>query len=158
MESFYFDGSPLVNKWLFENGQFKLINFMSNGYPYYAIKFDSLGQKISENGYVFSGDLIHNQPLDSISINSDFEIKIKAVSFRGYSTRIEIALFDSKNNVVDIIDSLPINNYLASFNWKFKDSIVHKIGIAGELKNSTTMAVIKRDTIYRTIKVIPRSL
>lgn len=151
-DNLYSDGNVILNKVYYKNGQVKIINFFFKKTPFYGIKYDSLGKKIFEKGVVFY-DLKCNQNLDSVKLKSRIEIMIPVVSLPEYSTNIQVAKFNESNEVIDVSESLPIKKYIAIYKTEFSKAGLHKLGIAGELKDSFGK-VIRRDTAYQRIMVI----
>jgi hypothetical protein len=152
-ENYYQDNKVRVGKFFDSSGRVSLINFYDGDRAFYAISYDSIGKKIKESGVVFAYNFESNQKLDSVKVNKLFEIKIPVVILPQYITNIEIARFNSRNELYEVIDSIPINNYFALFKTLFKETGLQKIGIAGELRE-TNGKVIKRDTLYQRINVI----
>lgn len=88
-----------------------------------------------------------NQRLNSIKVNSTVEISFPIVYMPEYVTKIEIAKFNTHDEVYEILDSIPVRPYIAKFRTKFSDTGAQKMGIAGELRNREGK-IIKRDTLY----------
>lgn len=152
-ENFYYYDRLIASNFFYPNGRIRLINFYDNDLAFYAIKYDSLGKKIGEKGVVFAHNFITTQNLDSMEINDTLELRIPIVSVSEYDTRIEVAKFDHTEQVYDVAHSVPIDGYFAIYRTSFQKPGLQMLGIAGELIDSNGI-IIKRDTIYRRIKVI----
>jgi len=152
-ENFYYQHNPLMTKFFYSNGAIRLIDFYDNRVAFYAIEYDSTGKKLDEKGVVFAHNFISNQKLDSIKIETPFEIKIPVVFLPEYITNIQIVKFNTKKDVYDLKDSLPIKKYFAIYQTFFKAPGRQMLGIAGELSDRKGK-IIRRDTLYQQINVI----
>ena len=152
-ENFYYNDKLIVSKFFHRNGTIRLIDFYDKERAFHAIEFDSTGKKIGEKGAVFAYNFISNQELDSIKKETLFEMKIPVVFLPAYSTNIQIVKFNTKKDVYDLKDSLPIIKYFAIYQTFFKETGRQMLGIAGELSDRKGK-IIRRDTLYQQINVI----
>lgn len=134
-ESFYVNNKLYSVKTYYENGNLDTYNAIDDSIVFFAVKYDSLGKKLREKGTVFGRNLYFLPSLDSIHVNQIVEIKIPIVSEHNYKTKIENIKLNTKNQVIEKNDSLPLYKSYALYKTKFMEIGRQQVGIAGELKD-----------------------
>lgn len=138
-ETYWTEGKQYgVGKWYYKNGKletFSVLNFFSK--CMYVIQYDSLGNKIKEEGLVYSPNFLTTYANDTTQINlqkgikanKEIVIKITVAQPPQTSTTIKIGELN-KSNIL-----YPIENYTVTYRRKFSKAGKYKLTIAGEIKD-----------------------
>ena len=155
-ETFFVEGIRVFTEGTFADSVLPSYKFYrSDGFVQYVVLFDSAGNKVYENGFIF-GDPIqsgNNFDLDSLKINSTVEVKVVTTKLPGYTVKILLDYFDNLNRKAKIDYQVRTEGFYTYI--KFTPS---KIGSAtlvflGELRDEKNI-LVKRDTLFTKIKVI----
>lgn len=149
-ESFMANGKQFgPAKIYFVNGQMK--NFYMtdfSGETFYVIVWDSLGNKVKEEGLVFSRNFDLNPPGDSMRKNMEIMIKMAVAQLPDMKTSIRITGLDKENTI-----ELPIENYTATFKRTFAETGIHSFKVMGEIRGIQHNNLYKRDSIQVEVKI-----
>lgn len=142
----------------YPNGKLKLYNcFNSWGENIYALKYDENGNKIIDEGVVYSPKFITVYTNDStqtpileegIKVNNEIAIKFTVAQPPQTKTIIRMGELNKKN-----IKELPIEKYTVTYKHFFTDVGKHIFVIVGEIKDFNNN-LVKYDSTTTTLNVI----
>jgi hypothetical protein len=156
-ETFFIEGVKVFTKGTFADSVLPSYEFYrSDGYVQYVVLFDSAGNKVYENGFIF-GDSIqseNNLNLDSLRINSTVKAKILTTKLPGYTSIILLDYFDNLNRKAKIDYQVRTEGFYTYI--KFTPIKIGRatLVLIGELRDEKNI-LVKRDTLFTKIKVTP---
>jgi len=141
----------------YANGKTRLYNcFDSWGENMYVLKYDEQGNKIKEEGMVFSPQFVAlylndsmQTPISFHTIKAGKEIAIKTTVAQPPHTNTIIRMGEMNKSMSE----LPIVNYTATLKQSFTKTGKHTLVTVGEMKDLKGN-IVKQDTIYTEITVI----
>jgi len=145
-------------KWYYQNGQLESFNMLDfYGGVFYVIHNDEKGNKLIEDGAVFSSKFVLMYTSDSSqsSINKELikggkEVVIKIATAQPPHTKTIIRMGElNKGNMLE----LPIENYTASYKQTFTEKGNHTLVTVGKIIDLNGN-LVKYDSISFGIKVV----
>ncbi|MEM9681414.1 MAG: hypothetical protein AAF901_13910 [Bacteroidota bacterium] len=119
----------------------------------YSMEFDSLGRILLDEGVVFSPEFRTNYPLDSIKLDSIFDLRITVAEPPSTKTIIVIeeTLEDGK-----IIESqeYPIQGYTVFYKKKFESAGKHTLLIKGKIVDTSNGQLRKENVSIVDLNII----
>jgi len=141
----------------YSNGKLELYNCLESlGENIYVIKYDSLSNKIKEEGIIFSPNFVllytsdsSQVPIVKNTIKKNKEVDVKFTVAQPPQTKTTIRMGElNKRNMVE----LPIEVYTATYTQTYPKSGKYTLVTIGEIKDQNGN-LIKRDSITTVIVV-----
>ncbi|HSZ71831.1 MAG TPA: hypothetical protein VK750_04085 [Cytophagaceae bacterium] len=138
----------------YPNGQIELYNCTDfvNG-CLYSLRYDSLGNKIKEDGIVFSPKFVTSYRNDSAIVGKEYYAKITVAHPPG--SRASIFIGDAVNdNKVKNLKEYPIKENTVVYTKIYNSPGKYKWVVIGQLQDLQSGNIFKRDTLFSKIRVI----
>ena len=131
--------------WYYENGKPRLFNVYDfAGSNCYVIDWNENGEKLNEEGLIFSRNASAANFSDTVRVGEEFILQITVPDPPGTQTKIFIGNLNDSNNIYNL-EQCQIESNTATFKTVYKTSGLKKFIIIGELVEDGT---VKRDTSY----------
>lgn len=137
---YYFDGK--IEK-------YTVIDF--SGKVHYLIKWDSLGNKINEEGYVFSPRYFCDYTNDSIPVNKEISIQITVAQPPNTKTIINIGDV-TKDRKLENLKQYPITSNTVTYKKRYDKIGKYTFVTIGEIRDLENN-IVKQDTVFTDIEV-----
>jgi hypothetical protein len=119
----------------------------------YVILFDSLGNKIYENGFVIEDSIFYVQPdKNGIHINKPVEIKLFTTHIPNYSRSIQLDYFNHDRRKVSIQSNIINNDFFTLIKFTPIDTGNQVLVFIGKLTDESGK-IVGKDTVSRIINV-----
>lgn len=157
-ETFWIKGQQYGSgKWYYQNGQletFAVTDF--DGKCSYLLKYDSLGNKIKEEGVVFSPKVIAvytsdttQSPFIDDGVKANKEVVIKITVAQPPQTKTTIRMGELNKKMVE----LPVENYTAAYTQTFSEAGKYTLVIVGDIIDQQGN-IVKHDSMTVDFNVI----
>lgn len=135
-------------EWYYPNGQLELLNNVDFwGDAMYIIRYDEQGNKIQEDGVVFSPYYWYVPHRDSMPVNGETFIQIAVAEPPETKTTIRMGELGKE------LKQLTVNDYIITYQDTFKTTGKHTLVTIGEIHDMQGN-LIRRDSITTEITVI----
>jgi len=155
-KSRWIDGKNYGNLFVYyENGSMKAYNCKDHfGNTLYDIRWDSLGNKIKEEGVVFSPKFYFQNTDNAHIVKANQEIVIEITVAEPPEAKATIWMGEVVvGGKIEDLKTLPIENNTTVFKYTFKKTGKHTLITSGEL-GDTRGKVIKKDRVTTDITVV----
>lgn len=141
----------------YSNGTLEIYNAKHYGNDvFYVVKFDSLGNKIKEEGLVICRTVAAYPLKEKYAVGDDIELNYSIAEPPGYIPEVFIGLYkNSDNGKRDIIDTFrqyPVVEGLVNYNYTFSSSGYYSFECRGKLTDSLGNLIME-NTAYTDIIV-----
>ncbi len=157
-ETFWLKGKQYgVGKWYHKNGKLETFNVTDfYGTAIYVIQYDEQGNKIKEDGVVYSPKFVAvyasdttQTPIVDDGVKANKEIAVKITVAQPPETKTTIRMGELNKNMI----TLPIENYTATYTQTFREKGKRTLVIAGEIKDLQGRT-IKQDSTAIVLNII----
>jgi hypothetical protein len=155
----YRNGKPVGSfYYYYSNGNLRTYDAKDYGNEsYYVIKFDSLGNKIYDEGLTVSPTVGASLIKEAYEVGDSIELYHCIAAPPGYKPEVRIGLYKyvSNNETQDLLDSFklyPVKDGIATYRYTFKSSGYYRITCIGKLVDSLGN-LVKENTAYSDVFV-----